>query len=155
MSKNVKERKRTITRKKLKIQRDVYVTDKLTGETEKTQVIEIEERDANFHKIWLNHIIMSLDLIGNQKTRLALWLTENMEFNNMIIMTYEKMAKGSGISIETVKITIPLLIEGGFLIRIHAGAYQINPDVIFKGEGDTRMNILLKYNKSAAENEKT
>ncbi|HDR8306450.1 TPA: replication/maintenance protein RepL, partial [Bacillus cereus] len=28
-------------------------------------VINVEERDANFHKLWLGHIIQSLDLIGN------------------------------------------------------------------------------------------
>ena len=48
-----------------------------SGEIEDFQVVNIEERDFNFHKIWLNHIINSLDLIGNQKTRLAFWIVDN------------------------------------------------------------------------------
>ena len=38
-----------------------------TGELKEMQVIDIEERDANFHKLWLGHILQSIDLIGNQK----------------------------------------------------------------------------------------
>ena len=42
-----------------------------TGEIAEMQVVKIEERDANFHKLWLGHILQSIDLIGNQKTKLA------------------------------------------------------------------------------------
>ena len=38
-----------------------------TGEIVEMNVTEIEERDANFHKVWLGHVIQSLDLIGNKK----------------------------------------------------------------------------------------
>jgi len=154
MSENVKKRKWTITRKKLKVHHDVLLPNPNTGELEKTAVFDIEERDANFHKLWLNNIIMSLDIIGNQKTRLAFWLVENTEFGNFIPMTYKQMATSSGVSLPTVKTTIPLLVESGFLIRINKGVVQINPDVIYKGDGSGRMNILLRYRDREAEAKK-
>ena len=55
------------TRKKVKVVgTETYINQK-TGELQEMQVIDIEERDANFHKLWLGHILQSIDLIGNQK----------------------------------------------------------------------------------------
>lgn len=116
-----------------------------TGEIEEMQVVSIEERDANFHKIWLEHIIHSMDIIGNQKIRLAFWLLDQMNSENQIIMTYKQMAERSKISIDTVKKTIAALMESNFLVRIQVGVYQINPDVIFKGGKTNRINVLLEY----------
>ena len=59
------------TRKKVKvIGTETYIKQD-TGEIAEMQVVKIEERDANFHKLWLGHILQSIDLIGNQKTKLA------------------------------------------------------------------------------------
>ena len=52
------------TRKKVKVVgTETYINQK-TGELQEMQVIDIEERDANFHKLWLGHILQSIDLIG-------------------------------------------------------------------------------------------
>ena len=42
------------TRKKVKVVgTETYINQK-TGELQEMQVIDIEERDANFHKLWLD-----------------------------------------------------------------------------------------------------
>ena len=146
-------KKMKTTRKKTKIVgKELYINNR-TGAIEEMEVISIEERDANFHKIWLGHIIMSMDIIGNSKTKFVFWLIEQMTADNIIAMTYEQMAKDSGYSMETIKRTIPLLIQADFLIRINNGAYRVNPSVIFKGGKNERMNILLQYHKQAEDNE--
>ena len=43
-----------------------------TGEVEDFQVVRTEDRDFNFHKVWLQSIINSIDLIGNQKDQISL-----------------------------------------------------------------------------------
>jgi len=144
-NKNVKNQKYQTTRKKIKvIGTETYINQR-TGSLEDMQVISIEDRDANFHKIWLQHIILSMDMIGNQKTRFALWLLEQMSSDNLIPMTFRQMAKNSGISIDTVKRVIPTLIEANFLVKINGGVYRVNPDLIFKGGSHHRMNVLLQY----------
>ncbi|WP_412728425.1 replication/maintenance protein RepL, partial [Escherichia coli] len=45
------------TRKKVKIVGKKQYLDPTTGEVSDFQVINIEERDANFHKIWLSNVI--------------------------------------------------------------------------------------------------
>src|SRR5699024_12659903 len=62
------------TRKKVKFLGTKEFIDASTGEKETMQVTNIEERDANFHKIWLGHMLESLDMIGNQKIRVAMFI---------------------------------------------------------------------------------
>ena len=116
-----------------------------TGELEDFQVISIENHDFNFHKIWLNHVINSLDLIGNQKTRLAFWIIDNLDRENKLTMTYRQISENSGISLDTVRITMKFLLESNFLERINQGAYRVNPNVIFKGTRSNRLNVLYQY----------
>ena len=133
------------TYRKLKIiGKEEYINHN-TGEIEEMQVMRIEERDANFHKLWLEHILHSLNLIGNQKTRLAFWLLDNLDSENKITMTYRQMAEKSGIGYQTVQQTMTALLESDFIVRINGGAYRINPNIIFKGGKTDRLNVLVQY----------
>lgn len=133
------------TYRKLKIIGKEQYVNQTTGEIEEMQVMRIEERDANFHKIWLEHILHSLNLIGNQKTRLAFWLLDNLDSENKITMTYRQMAEKSGIGYQTVQQTMTALLESDFIVRINGGAYRINPNIIFKGGKTDRLNVLVQY----------
>ncbi|WP_285816094.1 replication/maintenance protein RepL [Thomasclavelia cocleata] len=133
------------TSKKVKIIGTETYINKNTGEIQEMQVVNIEDRDFNFHKVWISHIINSLDLIGNKKVKLAFWIIDHLNKENQLIMTYRQISEQSGISLETVRVTINTLIESDFLIRINQGAYQVNPDIIFKGTRNGRMNVLYQY----------
>ena len=66
---HIKDFNMATTRKKVKvIGTETYIKQD-TGEIAEMQVVKIEERDANFHKLWLGHILQSIDLIGNQKDK--------------------------------------------------------------------------------------
>ena len=130
------------TRRKMKIVGKQAYIDQETGEMNEVQVIDIEERDANFHKIWLSHILNSIDLIG---------ILDNIDSENQLIMTQRKIAKNSGISLYTVSETLKVLMDSNFLQKINSGAYRVNPNVLWKGGKSARMNILFKYHQ----NEKT
>ena len=45
------------TRKRVKVVGTETYIKQDTGELREMQVIDIEERDANFHKLWLGHIL--------------------------------------------------------------------------------------------------
>lgn len=139
------------TRKKVKvIGKETYIRQS-DGTLQEMQVLSIEERDANFHKIWLEHIIQSMDIIGNQKIRLAFWLLDQMNSDNQITMTMRQMAKKSGISLDTVSRTIKALVDSNFLIRYNTGVYQVNPEVVFKGGKSNRLNVLLEYTNAKSD----
>lgn len=145
MEKEKTIQKITHTRKKTKVIGETKYINKETGEIEDFQVISIEERDANFHKIWLGHILNSIDIIGNQKTKLAFWILDNLKSENLLIMTQRQIAKESKVSLQTVSRTLNSLVKSNFLIKINTGAYQINPDMIFKGGKEQRLNVLIQY----------
>ncbi|WP_369717586.1 replication/maintenance protein RepL [Leptotrichia sp. HSP-536] len=136
------------TRRKMKIVGKQTYINQETGEMNEVQVIDIEERDANFHKIWLSHILNSIDLIGNQKTKLAFWILDNIDSENQLIMTQRKIAKNSGISLYTVSETLKVLMDSNFLQKINSGAYRVNPNVLWKGGKSARMNVLFKYHQN-------
>ena len=123
------------TSKRMKLVGQKTLVDRDTGEEIPMQMNVVEERDFNFHKVWLQHLIHSFDEIVNQKLRLAFWIIENLNKENQLVMTQRKIAEKSGISYQTVSRTIRLLTEGKppFLQRINAGAYRVNPDILFKG----------------------
>ena len=50
------------------------LVDPETGESYPMQMNVLEERDFNFHKVWLQHLVNSLDGISNQRLRLAFGL---------------------------------------------------------------------------------
>lgn len=125
-----------------------------TGEVEEMQVMSIEERDANFHKIWMEHIINSIELIGNKKTKLAFWIINNLDKENKLSMTQREIAKKTGMSTRTVNQTISALIDSNFLIKKNSGTYRVNPDVLFKGGKSSRLNILIQYEEERKENKK-
>lgn len=135
------------TSKKMKVVGHAQYINAKDGTVEDFQVMSIEARDFNFHKIWLEHIISCLDLIGNQKTRLAFWIIDNLDKENKLTMTYRQIADKSGISLDTVRVTMRSLMDSNFLERINQGAYRVNPDVVFKGSRTGRLNVLYQYNE--------
>jgi 5,10-methylene-tetrahydrofolate dehydrogenase/methenyl tetrahydrofolate cyclohydrolase len=141
----MRDKKSLATRKKTKVVGTKRYIDEETGEIEEMQVIEVEERDANFHKLWLAHIVESLDMIGNQKIKVLTFIMNNLNKENQFIMTQRKMAEKTGIAVGTINATIKALQEADFLRKINSGAYQVNPQVIFKGGKNDRMNVLLQY----------
>lgn len=141
----MKQKRQQTTSKKVKVIGHREYTDNLTGEIQDMQVISVEDRDFNFHKLWLQHILNSIDLIGNQKTRLAFWLIDNLNKENQIIMTQRQIAEKTKMSLETVRQTLKALSESGFLHKIQSGAYRVNPDYIFKGTRNNRLTVAIEY----------
>lgn len=141
------------TRKKVKVIGTESYINQATGEINEMQVIDIEERDANFHKLWLGHILNSIDLIGNQKTKLAFWILDNLNSENQLIMTQREISEKTGIARGTITSTIKALIDSNFLKMQQVGVYQVNPDVLFKGGKNARMNVLIKYHENKNEEE--
>lgn len=112
-----------------------------------SQLVTVEDRDFNFHKVWLQHLVMSFDSITNQKLKLAFWILENLDTENKLVMTQRRISELSGISLKTVSRTLKELQIGEIplLQKINSGAYRVNPAVIWKGNYKKRMAILFDY----------
>lgn len=133
------------TTKKVKyIGTEKYINAK-TGEVEEFQVTNIEDRDFNFTKVWMRNFISTLDIVGNQKTKLAFWVIDNLDKENKLCYTYRQIADKTGMSLDTVRITMKLLQNADFLRKFNNGTYIVNPDISFKGTRNGRLNVLNQY----------
>lgn len=146
-------KKQVTTRKKVKIEGTETYIHHETGEVKEMKVISVEERDANFHKLWLGHIIDALDMIGNKKLKILTYVMQNLNSENQFIMTYRKLEKELGVSRPTIVQTFKTLQEANFLKRVQSGVFQVNPNAIFKGGKGKRLSVLIEYNNIDNEKE--
>ena len=148
-STSVPPKSKSKSTKKLKSIGTKEYIDAQTGEKTTMQVVSMEDRDFNFEKIWLGHLMNALDTIGNKKMVVVLWLLHNKNNENIIIANQRQISQSASVSIQTVNETIKALKEVDFLKQVEgtSGVYQINPDVIFKGSNSKRMSVLLEYTK--------
>lgn len=124
--------------------RGEYVDPK-TGELVERYSIEIENKDADFHKLWLWHIAAALELIGNQKIRILSYILENTREDNLFVGTQQMIGEATETSRQTVTLTMNMLKEADIIKMQHSGAYFINPEVIFKGTNNKRLEVLYQY----------
>ena len=133
---------RTVKKAKI-IGQEEYINTK-TGEIETMDVIRLEDRDFNFHKVWMRNFISTLDIIGNQKAKVCFWIIENLTKDNRLLFTYRGISDATGISLDTVSKTMKVLLDADFLRKSDVG-YIVNPNILFKGQRSNRMNILNQY----------
>lgn len=134
------------TSKKTKVIGTETYINQQTGEIQEMEVIDIQEStDANFHKIWIAHIINALDLIGGKKVKVLNYLLDSMNKENLIVGTQRAIAEKSDTSTFTVSQTMRALQDADIIAQVQAGVYRLNPNVIFKGYRSSRMNVLYKY----------
>lgn len=133
------------TSKKIKVIGTEQYIQTSTGEIKDFQVSEIIDKDFNFNKIWMKNFISTLEIVGNQKSKLCFWIIDNLNRDNQLIVTYRQLADKTGISLETVRVTMKMLLDADFLRKQATGVYIVNPDIVFRGSRTARLNVLNEY----------
>lgn len=116
-----------------------------TGELIDMNVIESQDTDFNFEKIWFSHILQALDCLGSKKINVVTWLLENKDNKNIIISTQRKIAESCNVSVQTVTDVMKILMKADVIKMEQQGVYMLNPEVVFKGGNQQRMNVLIRY----------
>jgi len=135
------------TRKKSKIIGKKTYLDQETGELVDMNVVQMEDTDCNFEKIWLGHILQALDCMGSKKIKVVSWLLDNKNAENTVIATQRDISEKTNVSLPIVTETLKVLQAADVVRMKQNGVYMLNPNVIFKGDKDKRLNILIRYNK--------
>lgn len=135
------------TAKKQKVIAVQEYINKETGEVVPMQVVSVEDRDFNFHKMWLQNFILATSEIRNAKMDLVFWLIDQVNKENQIILTQREISEKANVSLSTVQRTMQVLLTSSppFLYKINSGAYQINPAIIWKGSHTSRMGQVFQY----------
>ncbi len=142
------------TSKKIRVIGTKQFVDCETGEIKEMNVISQEDQDFNFEKFWISQIMFAIDEFGSKKLQLLMHLLKTRDKgNNTVLKTVREIAAETGISKETVNATLQIL-ETNKIIRRKIGVIFINPDVIFKGGHNKRMNVLIQY-REVSQNEQS
>lgn len=135
----------TVTHKKTLVKGTQKFIDQSTGEIVDMEVIQMEEQDFNFMKIFLMNLLNQIDEVGNKKTSVMFYIIDNLDKDNMFHMTQTEVVKATGIGRTTVNEAFKILENCNFLKKIRDGKYQINPNSVYKGGYKSRMRVLLDY----------
>lgn len=151
-SKNTKTGKKasnnfvSTTRKTKILGTEQYISAK-TGEILECQVMEVEEKDSNFLKFWIGHVLSAIDELSNSKMKVVFYIFKNMDkSNNTLLRTIDEMVNETGISNKTVIETLKVLEEHN-IIKRKTGIVFVNPNVLFRGGTNKRRAILITYNE--------
>lgn len=110
-----------------------------------TSKTDVNEKDINFHKLFLRKFIHTLEPIVGKETGLYLWILANTDNSNVLGYTYRQIAKENALSYRMVAETMRRLLDVDFLRKRTAGGYMVNPDIIFKGRYSKRCFAIKKY----------
>lgn len=116
-----------------------------TGEIIEAQTLTKTAGDAGFHKIWLHHILEAVDEVGNAKMRVLIWLLDKANAQNLIMATYKEMAEANGCTPKTVQRLMAALRDADIITETRRSVWRLNPSVVFKGDHNKRMAVLIKY----------
>jgi CRP-like cAMP-binding protein len=119
--------------------------DMQTGEIIDTQVVEKTVGDIGFHKIWLHEILDLVDEVGNAKMKVLMWLLSNADAQNRIYATWAEIADGTDVGRTTVSALMAKLKAANVISEVRRSVWRLNPDVIFKGDHNKRMSVLIRY----------
>lgn len=137
---------KTVRTKKVRVLGVEEYINRTTGEIVSMQVTAEEERDFNFTKVWLKSLLDKLEIIGNKKTNVAYYIINNLTRENKFIGTQRVIARETGCSLKTVNSVIQELLEHELLRKAEVnGVYMVNPNILYKGSRNGRMNILQQY----------
>lgn len=121
-----------------------------TGELVTMDVIETDEKDVdtNFYKLFMKDFLNAIDIISNQKMKVAFWIVDNLNKDNQLLYSYRQIAEMTGIGYQTVATTVKALKDADFL-RESGKFLIINPDIVFKGTAARRANVLHRYKEAS------
>jgi DNA-binding transcriptional regulator YhcF (GntR family) len=140
------------TSKKIRIIGTKQFLNPETNELEDFNVISQEEQDFNFDKLWIMQILLAIEEFGSQKMKLIMHLFSTRDRgNNTVLKTVRELAAETGINKNTINTTLEIL-KRNKIIKRKIGVIIINPDVIFKGGHNKRMNVLIQY-RAISQNE--
>lgn len=116
-----------------------------TGEKVETVSTALEVSDVNFAKVWVTHLLHSLEVVGGAKMKVVNFILDNLNYSqNLLVANYAEIAKATKVSERTVGETIRLLRDVDFL-QTRPGVLMVNPDIIAKGSNNKRRALLIKF----------
>lgn len=116
-----------------------------TGEVIDAQVVTKVVGDAGFHKLWVGEILELVNEVGNAKMKVLMWLLAQADSQNQVWATWKEIAAATGTSRRTIAALMAALRDANVISEVRRSVWRLNPSVIFKGDHNKRMAVLVKF----------
>ena len=126
---------------------DVWINQR-TGEIIEAQTLTKGVQgdvDVGFEKLWVGHILETVEEVGNAKMKVLFWLIRNKDRRNMIYAGVNEIAEKTGVGRATVARLMSSLRKANVVRLEYGGRWMLNPAIVFKGSHAKRMNVLIRY----------
>jgi len=122
--------------------------DQDTGELiEVDQITKRAYGTKAFWKIYLMDFLQILGVFDSKQVDIFIYILENTEqANNTFIGTYSKIQEATGVSRPTVAKIMTKLQENKFVTKVQNGVWQVNPNIMMKGNDNKKQMLLSYYN---------
>ena len=121
-------------------------------DTETGEVIHVDQitkrvyGTKNFWKVYLMDFLSVLGIIDNKQLDVFIYIAENTnQSTNLFIGTYRSISEDVNVSLSTVQRIMKRLQENNFVKKMQNGVYQVNPNIMMKGNDDKRQMLLSYY----------
>lgn len=99
----------------------------------------------NFWKVYLFDFLCVLGILDSKQVDVFIYIVSNTDQgNNLFYGTYKKIAKDCNVSEPTIAKVMGKLMENNFIKKVQNGLYEVNPNILMKGN-DNKRAILLSY----------
>lgn len=99
----------------------------------------------NFWKVYLFDFLCVLGILDSKQVDVFIYIVSNTDQgNNLFYGTYKKIAKDCNVSEPTIAKVMGKLMDNHFIKKVQNGLYEVNPNILMKGN-DNKRAILLSY----------
>lgn len=97
--------------------------------------------DKSKNKLWILELMSSSEMFVNKPLRVALYLLNNRNKEDIVITTIKKISEDLNISERTVISTLNTLKNSGLISMIQKGVYKIEFNLLNKKETNQLINV--------------
>ena len=100
--------------------------DEETGEVKEVVEVIKEVGRSGFMITYILTLANALDIVGSKKTKILIYILENMDTNNILYTSNRKLAEKFGVSTSTVSLTLKAL-RNADIISTQTNLIMLNP----------------------------
>jgi ribosomal protein S25 len=109
------------------------VIDRITGEEVPIQIF-IEQANCEYwEKAYAKTLAEYIGIVGVGSSNVLAFIIKNKQKNNLLVSTFEEIAKKSNVARSTVDRIFKELKKRGFIKKVRNGCYMVSPKLLVHG----------------------
>ena len=116
-----------------------------TGETSPLDILHGSDKPDRWDKVYTKNLARMLNCVGDEKMQVVAFLLRKKDTFNGINATMKEIAKGAGVSINTVSRTMKTLQDNDYLHKVRNGMWRLSPRIVCNGKQSIGMATINYY----------